>query len=60
MNLSFTIPYPFIEFMCHAVAAVLYMSSGGMIYAPRYNTEAWSGLFILILAIILTTIGANL
>lgn len=55
MEIHFTIGMAWVEFFCHFFAASLYMSAGYSIVA-----SSDSGLFYLLLAIVLTFIGAHL
>lgn len=55
MKIEFTIGWAWVEFLCHFLAAFLYISSG---YSMARNHD--EGLFTLLMAIGLTIIGAHL
>lgn len=59
MNINFTIDLGFLEFCCHFVAMVCYISFGFSMQ-PRIDQDGFIVSVLLLLGIIFTTIGANL
>jgi hypothetical protein len=58
MNINFTIGLGFLEFCCHFVAMLFYIGAG---FLPKENEDGvLVSVFLLLLGIIFTTIGANL
>ena len=55
MEVHFTIGWPWVEFLCHFMAAFLYLSTG---YDMATGRDV--GVFTFIAAVALTIIGANL